>query len=51
MQFVRDWLLQSGWTRPPPAPPLPAGIVEKTVARYEEALRRLAGEAAAEART
>jgi phosphoribosylaminoimidazole-succinocarboxamide synthase len=43
-QFVRDWLLASGWNREPPAPPLPDDIVEKTSERYHEAFRRLTGE-------
>jgi phosphoribosylaminoimidazole-succinocarboxamide synthase len=45
-QFVRDWLLASGWNRRPPAPELPDDIVAKTVARYEEAVRRLVDPAA-----
>ena len=40
-QFMRDWLDQSGWDHTPPAPPLPADIVQKTQDRYTEALRRL----------
>jgi len=43
-QFVRDWLIDSGWNREPPAPALPDDIIEKTRARYAEALRRLTGE-------
>ncbi len=42
-QFVRDWLLQSGWNREPPPPVLPDDIVEKTAERYREAFRRLTG--------
>ena len=42
-QFVRDWLINSGWNREPPAPELPADIVEKTTQRYLEAYRRLTG--------
>jgi phosphoribosylaminoimidazole-succinocarboxamide synthase len=42
-QFVRDWLLQSGWNREPPPPTLPADIVEKTASRYMEAYTRLTG--------
>jgi phosphoribosylaminoimidazole-succinocarboxamide synthase len=42
-QFVRDWLEQSGWNKQPPAPALPADIVEATRARYREAYRRLTG--------
>jgi phosphoribosylaminoimidazole-succinocarboxamide synthase len=40
-QFVRDWLLRSGWNRQPPGPEIPEEIVAKTVARYDEAARRL----------
>ncbi len=42
-QFVRDWLTDSGWNKEPPAPDLPADIIEKTRERYAEALRRLTG--------
>jgi phosphoribosylaminoimidazole-succinocarboxamide synthase len=42
-QFVRDYLTHSGWDREPPAPALPADIVEKTSQRYHEAFRRLTG--------
>jgi phosphoribosylaminoimidazole-succinocarboxamide synthase len=42
-QFVRNWLLQTGWNRQPPAPALPEDIVEKTRERYYEAFRRLTG--------
>jgi len=45
-QFVRDWLDRSGWNHEPPAPTLPADVVEKTRARYLEAMRRLTGPAA-----
>lgn len=40
-QFVRDYLESLNWDKKPPAPQLPEDIVQKTVARYEEALRRL----------
>lgn len=40
-QFVRDWLTQSGWNKQPPAPAVPADVIAKTVAKYEEALRLL----------
>jgi phosphoribosylaminoimidazole-succinocarboxamide synthase len=40
-QFVRDWVDESGWDHRPPAPRLPADIVERTAARYREALERL----------
>ena len=40
-QFVRDWLEQSGWNKQPPAPNIPADVLEKTVAKYQEALNVL----------
>lgn len=40
-QFIRDWLLESGWNKQPPAPHIPAEIIAKTLAKYEEALDRL----------
>ena len=42
-QFVRDWLLQSGWNREPPPPALPEDVVGKTADRYREAFTRLTG--------
>jgi phosphoribosylaminoimidazole-succinocarboxamide synthase len=42
-QFVRDWLTQTGWNKEPPAPDMPADIIEKTTQRYHEAYRRLTG--------
>jgi phosphoribosylaminoimidazole-succinocarboxamide synthase len=43
-QYVRDWLDASGWDREPPAPELPADVVEGTAGRYREAYERLTGE-------
>ncbi len=41
-QFVRDWLETAGtWDKTPPAPRLPADVLEKTAAKYREALTRL----------
>ena len=40
-QFVRDWLEQSGWNKQAPAPKVPADVIAKTVAKYEEALHLL----------
>lgn len=40
-QFVRDYLLQIGWNKKPPAPELPSEIIQKTAEKYREALRRL----------
>jgi phosphoribosylaminoimidazole-succinocarboxamide synthase len=42
-QFVRDWLEASGWSKQPPAPTLPAGVVAGTQGRYLEAYLRLTG--------
>ena len=42
-QFVRDYLLTLTWDKKPPAPRLPADIIEKTSARYQEAYRRITG--------
>ena len=43
-QFVRDWLESTGWNKTPPAPELPADVVEKTRAKYIEAFRQLTGQ-------
>ncbi len=43
-QFVRDWLLASGWDRQSPPPELPGDIVAKTQERYESAYKVLTGE-------
>ena len=40
-QFIRDWLEQSGWNKQPPAPAVPAEVIEKTLAKYREALELL----------
>jgi phosphoribosylaminoimidazole-succinocarboxamide synthase len=40
-QFLRDYLLSINWNQKPPAPELPPEIIEKTRAKYEEALKRL----------
>ena len=42
-QFVRDWLEASGWNKKPPAPHVPADVLQKTSDKYHEALRRLMG--------
>ncbi len=47
-QFVRDWLEQvringKPWDKTPPAPRLPQDVIEKTAAKYREALERLTG--------
>jgi len=40
-QFLRDYLSSLDWDKKPPAPTLPAEILDKTRARYEEALNKL----------
>ena len=42
-QFVRDYLETLDWDKTPPGPDLPADILEKTAAKYREALTRLTG--------
>ena len=47
-QFVRDWLEHvhidgQPWNKKSPAPALPAMVVEKTAAKYLEAMQRLIG--------
>jgi len=42
-QFVRDWLLASGWNKEPPAPSLPEDVVQHTSDSYREAYRRIVG--------
>ena len=42
-QFLRDYLVASGWGRNTPPPELPKEIVEKTAERYEEAFFRITG--------
>lgn len=42
-QFVRDWLESSGWNKQPPAPQIPADVLQKTADKYREAQRLLTG--------
>ena len=42
-QFVRDYLETLDWDKKAPGPRLPAHIIEKTSAKYREALTRLTG--------
>lgn len=37
-QFIRNWLEQSAWDKTPPPPPIPQDILDKTLAKYQEAL-------------
>ncbi|MCK5328316.1 MAG: phosphoribosylaminoimidazolesuccinocarboxamide synthase [Candidatus Latescibacteria bacterium] len=42
-QFVRDYLETLDWDKTPPAPELPEEIIRKSLEKYREAYRRLAG--------
>jgi phosphoribosylaminoimidazole-succinocarboxamide synthase len=42
-QFVRDWLLASGWDQTGEPPRLPADIIEATSAKYIEAYEKITG--------
>jgi phosphoribosylaminoimidazole-succinocarboxamide synthase len=42
-QFLRDYLSSLDWNKQPPPPSLPREIVDRTRARYEEALKKLLG--------
>jgi phosphoribosylaminoimidazole-succinocarboxamide synthase len=42
-QFVRDYLETLDWDKTAPGPKVPASVIEGTMAKYAEALKRLAG--------
>lgn len=42
-QYVRNWLDEEGWDHSPPAPELPAEVVESTRGRYIEAYEKITG--------
>ncbi|MFV2085249.1 phosphoribosylaminoimidazolesuccinocarboxamide synthase [Micromonospora sp. LOL_021] len=42
-QYVRDWAAGTGWDKRPPAPEVPADVVEVTRARYVEVYERITG--------
>ncbi|MDF3983924.1 phosphoribosylaminoimidazolesuccinocarboxamide synthase [Luteibacter sahnii] len=42
-QFVRDYLERIGWNKQPPAPKVPADVIQGTADKYAEALDKLAG--------
>src|SRR3989454_3618387 len=42
-QYVRDYLETLDWNKTPPAPRLPAEVIQKTSQKYREALERLTG--------
>ena len=42
-QYVRDFVVESGWNKEPPAPALPEEVVRGTSERYRECYRRIVG--------
>ncbi|MDO3684281.1 phosphoribosylaminoimidazolesuccinocarboxamide synthase [Micromonospora sp. C28ISP2-4] len=42
-QYVRDWATSGGWDKQPPAPEVPAEVIEATRARYVEVYEKLTG--------
>ncbi|HAZ08815.1 MAG TPA: phosphoribosylaminoimidazolesuccinocarboxamide synthase [Elusimicrobia bacterium] len=40
-QYVRDWLERAGWNKRPPAPALPAEVVEGALSRYRNFLKKV----------
>jgi len=42
-QPTRDWLIEAGWNKEPPAPMLPPEVIEATGKRYQHAYERITG--------
>ena len=40
-QYLRNWLLSTGWDQAPPPPALPPEVIANTAATYREIMRRL----------
>jgi phosphoribosylaminoimidazole-succinocarboxamide synthase len=43
-QYVRDWLIASGWDKKHPGPKLPQDVIDRTSNTYKEIYARLTGE-------
>lgn len=43
-QFVRDWVVSTGWDKTPPAPEIPQEIIEQTRERYLEVYKLITGQ-------
>ncbi|MCP4117777.1 MAG: phosphoribosylaminoimidazolesuccinocarboxamide synthase [Desulfobacteraceae bacterium] len=43
-QFVRDWLISSGWDKKAPGPKLPEDVIQGTAAKYREVLELITGQ-------
>ena len=44
-QPLRDWLVEAGWNKEPPAPMIPPDVIEATAKRYVQAYEKLTGRA------
>ena len=42
-QYVRDWLIESGWDKNPPGPKLPQEVIDTVSKTYKEIYTRLTG--------
>jgi len=42
-QYLRDYLVSTGWSKEPPPPTLPEEVVRRTAEKYREAYVRIAG--------
>ncbi len=42
-QYVRDWLIESGWDKTPPGPKLPQEVIDTVSKTYKEIYTRLTG--------
>jgi len=42
-QYVRDWLVESGWDKKPPGPKLPQEVIDRTSKTYKDIYTRLTG--------
>ncbi len=45
-QYLRDYITESGWDKKPPAPELPAAVIEKTYEKYYQAYKKIVGQEA-----
>ena len=43
-QYVRDWLIASGWDKTPPGPNLPQDVIDRTSKTYKDIYTRLTGD-------
>jgi phosphoribosylaminoimidazole-succinocarboxamide synthase len=43
-QYVRDYVLELGWDKNPPAPALPAEVIQKTREKYIQSYKIITGD-------